>query len=165
MTAAKRRRFPIGFTPLERRELCAVSNLTASVSPVVLRQINPRNQPHAVQVAVIRPVTLAGYVTESAGTIPAVSFEVIDQNGRDMPSGSITPQFVKAPTPGPPNLFFFSMRFGLNRTRLPGDQEGRRYTVLITARDAQNSLTVAIPVTTPPAPGNHNVQPRSHAGN
>jgi hypothetical protein len=154
MTAASRRRIRIGFETLEGRALCAVSNLTASVSPTILRQINPRNQPHAVQVAVIRPVTLAGYVTDDTGAIPSVSFHVLDQNGRDMPSGRITPQFVKSSTPGPPNLFFFSKRFGLNRTRLAGDQEGRRYTVLVTAQDAQNSLTIAIPVTTPPARSN-----------
>jgi hypothetical protein len=140
----------IGGEALEPRALCSVSNLTANVSPAILRQINPMNQPHAVQVAIIRPVTLAGYVTESADTTPTVRFQVIDQNGRFMPSGQITPQFVKSSTPGPPNLFFFSKRFGLNRFRLPGDTEGRRYTVLVTAQDPQNSLTIAIPVTTPP---------------
>ena len=50
---------------LECRALLSVANLTANVSPMVLRQINPMNQPHSVQVAVIRPVTLAGYVTDA----------------------------------------------------------------------------------------------------
>jgi hypothetical protein len=154
MTAANRRRFRIDFTPLECRALCSVSNLTFSVSPMILRQINPMNQPHAVQVAVIRPVTLSGYVTESTGSIPTVTFHVIDQNGRDMPSGPITPEFVKSTTPGPPNLFFFSRRFGLNRTRLAGDREGRRYEVVVTASDAQNSLSKVVLVITPPAGGN-----------
>jgi hypothetical protein len=104
------------------------------------------NQPHAVQVAVIRPVTLAGYVTDNTGGIPSVSFRVIDQNGRDMPSGPLTLEF-----PGQPHLFFFSKRFGLNRTRLPGDSAGRMYTVLVTATDGPNSFTKAIPVSTPPA--------------
>ncbi len=56
-----------------------------------------------------------------------------------------------ATTPGPPNLFFFSKRFGLNRFRLPGDSDGRHYTVLVTAQDSQSSSTIAIPVSTPPA--------------
>jgi hypothetical protein len=173
MTAAKRCRFRIGFRDLtekgtagsqrpfspaggealEERALCSVSNLTASASPTILRQINPRDQPHAVQLSVFRPVTLAGYVTDNTGAIPSVRFQVIDQNGRHMPSGPITPEFVKSTTPGPPNLFFFSKRFGLNRTRLPGDSAGRMYTILVTAQDAQNSLTVAIPASTPRARG------------
>jgi hypothetical protein len=140
---------PVLGEELERRALRSVVNLTASVSPAVLRQINPMNQPHAVQVAVIRPVTLAGYVTETTGVIPVVSFRVVDQNGRHMPSGTIAPQFVPANTAGPPNLFFFSFRFGLNRSRLPG-QAARQYTVLVTAQDPQSTSTIAIPVTTPP---------------
>jgi hypothetical protein len=145
----RHRAVPVLDERLERRALLSVVDLTAHVSPMVLRQINPRNQPHAVQVAVIRPVTLAGYVTETTGVIPVISFRVIDQNGRHMPSGTITPQFVPAHTPGPPNLFFFSMRFGLNRSRLPG-QDVRQYTVEVTAQDAQNASTIAISVATPP---------------
>jgi hypothetical protein len=156
MTDRNRRPFRVGrpfdgFEPLEERQLAAVTNLTASASPVILRQINPMNQPHAVQVAVIRPVTLSGYVTETTGgVIPAVSFHVIDQKGRDMPSGPLTPQFAKTNAAVPPNLFFFTRRFGLNRTPVPGDLHQRHYTVVVTAQDAQNSLTIDIPVTTPP---------------
>jgi len=138
---------------LERRALRSVVDLTAHVSPVVLRQISPRNQPHAVQVAVIRPVTLAGYVTDTSSVIPVVSFRVVDANGRHMPSGTIVPQFVAASTPGPPNRFFFSTRFGLNRSHLPGAVDGRQYTVFVTAQDPQNSSTIAIPVSTPPHRG------------
>jgi hypothetical protein len=133
---------------LERRALQSVADLTAAVSPAIPRQISPRNQPHAVQVSVFRPVTLAGYVTETAGNIPVVSFHVVDQNGRHMPSGTIVPQFVAASTPGPPNLYFFSTRFGLNLSRGPGEVHGRHYTVFVTAQDAQNNSTIAIPVTT-----------------
>jgi hypothetical protein len=139
---------PVLSEELERRALLSVVNLTASVSPMIIRQINPMNQPHAVQVAVIRPVTLAGYVTETTGALPKIRFQVVDQNGRHMPSGAITPQFVAASTPGPPNLFFFSFRFGLNRSRPPG-QPAREYTVFVTAQDPQGSSTIAIPVTTP----------------
>ncbi len=133
---------------LERRVLRSVVDLTAAVSPMVPRQISPRNQPHAVQVSVFRPVTLAGYVTETTGVIPVISFRVVDQNGRHMPSGTIVPQFVAASTPGPPNLFFFTTRFGLNLSRGPGEVDGRHYTVFVTAQDPQNSSTIAIPVTT-----------------
>jgi hypothetical protein len=134
---------------LECRALLSVVNLTANVSPTVLRQINPMNQPHSVQVAVIRPVTLAGYVTETTGVTPAVSFRVADTSGRHMPLGTIKPQIVQAMTPGPPNLFFFSMRFGLNRSHLPGNGNGRQYTVFVTAMDPDNTSTIAIPVGTP----------------
>jgi hypothetical protein len=147
---------------LEPRVVCSVSSLTASVSPRILRQINPMNQPHSVQVAVIRPVTLAGYVTESTGgIIPQVSFRVVDSSGRHMPSRMLAPQFVMMTTPGPPNLFFFEARFGLNRTRPPGERQ-RRYTVLVTAQDPQSQVTVAIPVTTPPARGSHSGGAPSH---
>ena len=95
-----------------------ILGLTAQASPAILRQINPMNQPHAVQVAVIRPVTLAGYVSDNSNVTPTVSFQVIDQNGRHMPSGTITPQVVA------PGVFFFSTRFGLNRTRLPATARG-----------------------------------------
>jgi len=152
-TRGRHQAVPVLGEGLERRALRSVVDLTAHVSPVVLRQISPRNQPHAVQVSLIRPVTLAGYVTDTSSVIPAVSFRVVDQNGRDMPSGTIVPQFVAASTPGPPNLFFFSTRFGLNRSHLPGEVDGRRYTVYVTAQDPQTSSTIAIPVTTPPHRG------------
>jgi hypothetical protein len=163
-TAARKRPFsPVGGETLEGRTLCSVSNLTASASPTLVltasasptlvNQLNPRDQPHAVQVAVIRPVTIAGYVTDNTGATPAVSFRVIDQNGRHMPSGPIRTEFVRPSPPGPGNLFFFSKRIGLNRTRLPGDSAGRKYTILVTAQDAQNTVTVAIPASTAPAHG------------
>jgi hypothetical protein len=146
----RRQAVPVLVERLEGRALCSVVNLTANISPMIIRPINPRNQPHAVQVSVFRPVTLAGYVTETSGAIPTVSFRVVDQNGRHMPSGTIVPQFVAATTPGPPNLFFFSKRFGLNLSHLPGEVNGRHYTVYVTAQDPQSSSTIAIPVTTPP---------------
>ena len=65
----------------------AIVGLSATASPVVLRQINPMNQPHAVQVAVIRPVTLAGSVTVTGQDVPVVSFRVVDEYGRDQPNG------------------------------------------------------------------------------
>jgi hypothetical protein len=145
----RRQVVPVLGEELERRALRSVANLTASASPVILRQINPRNQPHPVQVAVIRPVNLAGYVTDTTGATPVVSFHVVDQNGRDMPSGTIAPQFARASTPGPGGDFFFSRRFGLNRSRLPG-QAVRQFTVFVTAQDGQGSSTIAITVTTPP---------------
>jgi hypothetical protein len=134
---------------LESRELPAIVGLSASASPEILRPINPMNQPHAVQVAKIRPVTLAGYVSEQGGATPSVSFRVVDQFGRDQPSGTFRVQPVQ------PGLFFFHTRIGLSLARRAADPSGRHYTVIFTAQDSQNSKTIAVPVTTPPLPHNH----------
>jgi hypothetical protein len=128
---------------LERRGLLSIVGLTANASPMILRQINPMNQPHAVQVARIRPVTLAGYVAEDSNVVPTVSFRVVDEYGRDQPSGVLPPQ------PAKPGVFFFSTRIGLDRTHRPGDRDGRQYTVFVTAQDPQGTRTIAIAVTTP----------------
>jgi hypothetical protein len=140
---------------LERRALQSIANLSASASPVILRQINPMNQPHAVQVSLIRPVTLTASVLESGAVAPSVSFRVVDEYGRDQPFGTLTPQpTVGKMNPGP-NMFFYAARIGLNRTRRPGDLDGRQYTVLFTFQDAGSRGTLAVAVTTPPAPRGH----------
>src|SRR3954466_2639119 len=123
---------------LELREMPAIVGLSASASPAILRQNNPMNQPHAVQVALIRPVTLAGAVTETGKDVPVISFRVVDEYGRDQPNGFLPPQ------PGNPGAYFFSTRFGLNRTHRPGDRDGRQYTVLVTAQDTQETRITAI---------------------
>jgi hypothetical protein len=126
--------------------MLSIVGLSAGASPATLRQINPRNQPHAVQVAVVRPVNLAGYVREDSNVVPSVSFRVVDEYGRDEPSGQLTAQ------PSQPGEYFFSTRIGLNRTRRPGDRDGRQYTVFITAQDPAGSRTVAVVITTPRGP-------------
>jgi hypothetical protein len=131
---------------LEGRVLQTVMALSANASPAILRPINPENQPHAVQVAIIRPVTLAGHVTVPVGVKPVVSFRVIDEYGRDQPSGTFSDQFVNPQSD--PGQFFFTKRIGLNLTRRPGDFNGRQYTVMITAQDPQSTQTILIPVRT-----------------
>jgi hypothetical protein len=140
---------------LERRVLQSIANPSAAASPVILRQINPMNQPHAVQVSLIRPVTLTASVLESGTVAPAVSFRVVDEYGRDQPSGILTPQPAMGITSTGPNMFFYAARIGLNRTRRPGDRNGRQYTIEFTFQDPQGRATLAVAVTTPPARGSH----------
>jgi hypothetical protein len=129
---------------LERRGLLSVSALFANASPTLLHEINPMNQPHAVQITRIRPVTIDGYVAVTGNSVPKVSFRVIDEYGRDQPSGNLTPQ------PAKPGVFFFATRIGLNRTHRPHDLDGRQYQIFVTAQDQNNSKTVVVNVTTPP---------------
>jgi len=169
MIAISRRFFPIGrrsgaadvrrsrgtvprpIDGLEPRALRSVVALVANASPAVLRPINPMNQPHAVRVARIRPVTLAGYAgTDGDGDVaPALTFRVVDEYGHDQPSGTFSPQRAQ------PGVFFFDTRIGLSLRRRPGDRDGRQYTVLINAQDAQSSRTIVIPVSTPPVRSGH----------
>jgi len=137
---------------LETRALCTITGLVAHASPMILRQINPMNQPHAVQVAVIRPVTLTvylNYVDVKGNASPTVTYRVMDEYGKDEPSGTIPLRTVNPPI-APGNLFY-TTRIGLNRYRRPGDLDGRQYQIIVTAQDAQGTKTTMIPVTTPPA--------------
>ena len=142
---ARRTATPALGDALERRDLLAVSGLTAAASPSILTQINPMDQPHAVQVAVIRPVTLAGYVLDNANMVPRVSFRVVDQFGKDEPRGTIKTQQVQ------PGQFFFTARFGLNRSPMPGTHTGRQYTIFVNASDQQNFQIITIPLPTKPS--------------
>jgi hypothetical protein len=142
--------------PLEHRNLLTIIGLTGNVSPAILRPINPRNQPHAVQVAVIRPVTLAGYVTQVGDDLPIVSFRVVDQHGHDQPNATLITQRAQ------PGTTYYSSRFGLSLRRRHGEHDGPRYTVIVTARDLQNSRTVSIPVPSLPIGPHH--PPRARVG-
>jgi hypothetical protein len=135
---------------LEPRALCTIVGLTAHASPMILTQINPQNQPHPVQVSVIRPVTFAGNVSVTGNVPPTISFHVIDEYGKDQPSGTIPPQVVNPMFD--PGQFFFAKRIGLNRSRRHGDLDGRQYTIVITAMDQQSTQTTMIHLSTPPAP-------------
>jgi hypothetical protein len=138
---------------LEPRALCTLVGLTAHASPMILTQIDPQNQPHPVQVSVIRPVTFAGtvsVVSKVPPTVPpTISFQVVDEYGKDQPSGTIPAQIYPASVSNQ-FPFFFTKRIGLNRFRRHGDLDGRQYTIVITAKDAQTTLTTSIPLTTPP---------------
>src|SRR4051812_14078123 len=87
---------------LERRALQAIVALTANASPMILRRIDPMNQPHQVRNAVVRPITLAGYVGEDKNFTPVLSFRVVDEYGRDQPSGTPAPQPASPAKPIPP---------------------------------------------------------------
>jgi hypothetical protein len=141
---------------LERRSLLSIVALTANASPTILRRINPMNQPHAVQVATVRPVTLSGNVTlapQGANVVPSLSFHVVDEYGRDQPSGTFEAQPVQ------PGTFFFSTRIGLDLTRRHGDRDGRQYTIFVTAVDPESTRTIVFTAMTPhgrQARGSHN---------
>jgi hypothetical protein len=142
---SRRRAASPGGDALEDRTLRAVIGLTASASPVVLRPLNPLDQPHAVQVATVHPVTLSGYVVDDLNVTPVVTFQVIDEYGKIEPGGKLISQQVK------PGVIFYSARFGLSMTSRPGDSDGRQYTIIVTARDAENTRTTAVSVKAPPA--------------
>src|SRR4051812_14463573 len=72
---------------LERRALQSIVSLSADASPMVLTRIDPMNQPRGVRESHIRPVTLAGYASVDNGVVPSLSFRVVDEYGRDQPSG------------------------------------------------------------------------------
>src|SRR4051812_11971142 len=100
---------------LEPRDVPAALGVTVSVSPQILRPISPSNQPHAVAVQHVLPVTIAGEVTVSGPTdTPAVlRYRVVDQFGRDQPAGTIPAQPV-----GHGRAFYFT-RIGLGDLRDP----------------------------------------------
>src|SRR5947209_7284348 len=97
---------------LDTRALPATLGLSVSVSPEILRPISPSNQPHAVTVQHILPVTIAGQLT-GLQSPAAVRYRVIDQYGRDHPSGTIQAQPV-----GHGRAFYFT-RIGLSDLRDP----------------------------------------------
>jgi hypothetical protein len=137
---------------LESRALCtSMVSLTANASPMILTQIDPQNQPHAVQVSVIRPVTFSGILSGAGSMLPTIRFQVLDEYGKDQPSGTIPAQVYPLSLTGQVQ-FFFSKRIGLNRSRRHGDLDGRQYTIVITANDQQGTQTTMIHLTTPPAP-------------
>jgi hypothetical protein len=131
---------------LEGRAVPAIVGLSGNASPMIIQPINPMNQPRGVVVNPFRSVTLAGFVAEDGAATPVVTFRVVDQLGRHMPGGTIAVQ------PAQPGLFLYDNRIGLNMTRHHNQPGGRHYTVFITARDPQGSLTIPIAVRTPPLP-------------
>jgi hypothetical protein len=123
--------------------LRSVLGLSASASPVILRRINPLDQPHAVQITTVHPVSLAGYVVDNLNVTPTVTYQVIDEYGKVEPSGTPPLQPVK------PGVFFYNARFGLSMVTRPGDADGRQYTIIVTARDPQNTQTTSVSLTVP----------------
>ena len=118
--------------------------LSLSVSPVILRPPSPANQPHAVAVRHLLPVTLAGEVTYLQG-VPTLNYKVVDPYGRDQPSGSITAHPIAN------GRAFYFARFGLSDLRESQTQRGRHYTVIVSARDGDGSSQASAVVTVPPA--------------
>jgi hypothetical protein len=139
-----------GGRALERRVLQTVVALTGNASPMILQPIDPMNQPHAVRVARTRPVTISGSVTENQAVLPSVRFQVVDEYGRDQPSGTLVLQPATIPpAPPQPGSYFYSARIGLNLARRPGDRDGRQYTIFVTALDPESTLTITFPAMTP----------------
>ncbi|MBV8266746.1 MAG: hypothetical protein JO252_10515 [Planctomycetaceae bacterium] len=139
--------------PLEGRAPLAILGLSAQASPALIRPINPMNQPKGlITVTSIRPITLSGYVAESGTATPTVTFRVVDQFGRDQPSGTLTPQLVTAVNPAtnlpiPPATYFFNGRIGLSLAHPPGGS--RQYTLIVTANDGAETVSTTLIV--PPA--------------
>ena len=129
---------------MESRTFLSVSGLSLSASPAILRPPSPANQPHAVTVQHVLPVTLAGEVTDLKG-VPSLRYQVVDSFGRYQPSGSITVQPI-----GNGRAFYFT-RIGLSDVRDPHTPGGRRYTVIVTAQDGDGSRQASAVVTVPPA--------------
>jgi hypothetical protein len=121
-----------------------LTGLTVSASPNLLTPIAPANQPRAVAARVrLLPVTVAGQVTDDQGT-PSLTYQVIDSAGRNQPSG------VAEVRPGGGGTTFFFARFGLSNARDEDSSVGRRYTVVVTARDGGSVLQGEAVVTVPP---------------
>ncbi len=130
---------------LEPRCVPTGPGLTLSVSPQILRPIDPSNQPHAVSVQHVLPVTLAGEVAGAGKDAPVVRYQVIDSDGRFEPKGSAHVMPVRA------GRYVYFTRIGLSDHRDPRFPGVRRYEVIVTARDAAGSARAAAIVTVPPA--------------
>jgi hypothetical protein len=127
---------------LEGRAVPALTSLSLTVSPELLRPINPRLQPHALTLQHQIPTTLAGEVTFTK-ELPVVSYQVIDSLGIYQPSGAITPQMVA------PGRAIYNARIGLSDLRQGG--AARQYEVIVTASDSDGiARQVAAFVNVPP---------------
>ncbi len=132
--------------PIEPRLVLSVTGLTASVSPTILRPIDPSNQPRAVSKQHLLRVTVAADVAVDPGDgTPTVSYRVIDQYGRDQPSGHLALQAISG------GLEDFAAQFGLSDLRDPATPGGRHYTVIVTAHDGTSVRQSEAVVTVPPA--------------
>lgn len=130
---------------LEPRCVPSGLGMTLSVSPQVLRPINPSNQPHAVSVQHVLPVTLAGEVTGAGTDDLIVRYQVIDQYGQFEPTG------LAHAMPVGPGRFFYFTRIGLSDHRDPRLPGARRYEIVVTAQNVEGSAHAASFVTVPPA--------------
>jgi hypothetical protein len=142
---------------LEPRCVPSGLGVTLSVSPQILRPINPSNQPHAVAVQHVLPVTLAGEVTGAGAgkAAPVVHYQVIDQYGQYQPSGTAQAMPIGS------GRFFYFMRVGLSDHRDPRLPGARHYEVIVTAQDAAGSAQSTAVVTVPPAGFFHGVRRRT----
>lgn len=136
-----RRTFP-DTEGLDGRILPSITALNLSASPVILSPISPRNQPHAVTLQHILPVTIAGMVTSDGG-VPVLRYQVYDEYGRDQPGGSLTTQPIEG------GRAMYSLRIGLSAQRDPHFPAGRRYVVVVTAQDQGASRQASTNVTVP----------------
>jgi hypothetical protein len=128
---------------LEGRSLLSVTGLTAEASPAILLHPTPRDQPHGVVNQRLVPVTIEGMVSTSGPTPPAVSYQVVDEYGRDQPHGTIAAQ------PTGLGAYLYTTRIGLQLRRNRLDPDGRQYTIFVTASDPTNALTASAVVTVP----------------
>ncbi len=138
-------RFAPGTEPLESRCVPTALAVTLSASPNILRPILPSNQPHAVGVQHVLPVTLAGEIAGPVSGNLIVRYQVVDQYGQDEPIGTITHVM---PVKG--GRFFYFTRIGLSDHRDPHIPGGRQYQVIVTAETVNGSGTATASVTVPP---------------
>jgi hypothetical protein len=134
---------------LEGRVVLTVTTLTVSASPIELRPINPQNQPHPVTLQHVIPVTISGLGTFTQGPV-TVTYQVVDQFGRFMPSGTFAAPFqLQAGGPLAPGTLSFAYfkRIGLSILRQPF---GRQYTITVTAQDATGARSASTTVVVPP---------------
>jgi hypothetical protein len=104
--------------------------ITVSASPATLRPPNGQ----------LVTVTVSGTITDAGSGVEASTYQVIDEYGQIQPSGSITL--------GANGSYDFTV--GLQASRRGNDQDGRRYTIEVSATDdagneGSKSTTVTVP--------------------
>jgi len=106
--------------------------ITVSASPATLSPPNGR----------LVTVTISGAITEerSGSGLHASTYQVMDEYGQIQPSGSVTP--------GPNGRYAFTVQ--LQASRRGNDQDGRRYTIVVSATDMAGNLGVASATVTVP---------------
>ncbi|HEV3167295.1 MAG TPA: hypothetical protein VGZ22_25020 [Isosphaeraceae bacterium] len=137
------RRFRPNLDQLEARWLQTVTGLAAEASPTILVHPPQRNQPRGVANERVVPVTIEGQVATNGSSPPTIRFQVVDEYSLDQPQGVIPVQSIGR------GSYLYTTRIGLVLSRRRNDLDGRQYTILVTASDANSAQGASIVVTVP----------------
>jgi YVTN family beta-propeller protein len=103
--------------------------ITVAASPATLSPPNGK----------LVDVRVSGMITDESG-VQAITYQVIDEYGQIQPSGSVTPEADGS----------YAFTVQLQASRRGNDQDGRRYTIIVSATDyagnhGRASATVTVP--------------------